>query len=157
MNKIEQNIFEGSWNGMVHVCNLHHTFGAGIARQVKNLYPQAYDADLRTKKADPNKLSSFSYAKVKNREIFNLYAQKGIGSNGAPLNRNLQYDAFYDGVFKICQCIQSNNAIVQYKLAFPYQIGCGLAGGEWQIVFSILKNVESYFSNIDFDIYKYTP
>jgi hypothetical protein len=33
-------------------------------------------------------------------------------------------------------------------------MGCGLAGGEWSIVYSILEFIENQFPDIHFRIYK---
>jgi hypothetical protein len=151
MKTINSDIFKGKWNGMVHCANLYHTFGAGIAKIIKTKYPEAYEADVNAK------LGQFSYATVfRNGEcfdVFNLYGQKGIGNDGHPLNRNAQYDAIHDGVWRICELIESQFK-KDYTLAFPYGMCCGLAGGDWSIVEAILKSVNQRFPNIEFVIYK---
>lgn len=153
------NIFEAEWNGMVHCCNLYRTMGAGIAAQVKKLYPTAYLADKATFYGRNDKLGHFSHAFVGNVQksaevdIFNLYAQKGVGNNGDPMERNLQYDHLLDGMIRICDFIRYQEDIDDfYSLAMP-EIGCGLAGGNPKIVYSILEYVESMFPNIEFNIY----
>lgn len=152
------NIFDAEWNGMVHCCNWYHTMGAGIAEQVKRLYPAAWLADQATPYGSC-KLGDFSYCKSENIrktffvEIFNLYAQKGIGNHGDPLQRNIQYDHLLDGMIRICNHIMfTKDAEIIYNLAMP-EIGCGLAGGNPKIVYSILEYVESMFPNIEFNIY----
>jgi hypothetical protein len=39
------------------------------------------------------------------------------------------------------------------KIAIPYHIGCGLAGGEWKIISKILEQVEKE-ENVIFYAYK---
>jgi len=155
MKTIQGNIFDGEWDGIVHCCNIYNTMGAGIAKEIKRLYPEAYKADDKTESGDTKKLGNFShhtYFKVdqKDKTIFNLYAQKGVGNNGNPLNRNLQYDLLYDGMFKICEFVEKTQP---YTLAMP-MLGAGLAGGDWNIIEKILENVESHFANITFNTYK---
>lgn len=38
----------GDFDLIVHGCNCHCTMGAGIAKGVKSLFPEACQADLRT-------------------------------------------------------------------------------------------------------------
>jgi hypothetical protein len=151
MKTINGDIFEGSWDGMVHCANLHHVMGSGIAKIIKSKFPEAYEADVNAK------LGHFSYATVfRNGEcfdVFNLYGQKGIGNDGHPLNRNARYDAIHDGVWRICELIESQFK-KDYTLAFPYKMASDRAGGDFNIVSSILESVEKEFPQIKFVIYK---
>lgn len=154
MKVINDDIFNGDWSGMVHCANLYHTFGAGIAREIKKRYPDAYDADLKSPHGDISKLGDFSHSKIEHKDIFNLYGQTGIGNDNQPLNRNCQYDAVHDGLWKIGEHILEYKEDRPYILAIPYGMGCGLAGGEWSIVYSILAFIENNFADVHFDIYK---
>ena len=49
---------------IVHGCNCQHTMGKGIALSIKQQFPEAYEADLRTPKADPSKLGTISTAEI---------------------------------------------------------------------------------------------
>ncbi len=49
---------------IVHGCNCFRSFGAGIAKSIKERYPEAYDADLNTAHGDKNKLGQYSYAEL---------------------------------------------------------------------------------------------
>lgn len=165
MIKIKGDIFAGEWDGMVHCANLYNVMGGGIAKQVRSKFPEAYQAD--SKVSNPQ-LGSFSHASVCictelniETQIFNLYGQVGIGNNGHPVDRNVRYDAFHDGMWAICEYIlgldKSNycsNYALGYILAIPHGMGCGLAGGEWSIVEPILAFVESQFPEITFAIYE---
>jgi hypothetical protein len=157
MQTIKGDLFAGEWNGMCHIANCFHTWGAGIVVPLKKKYPSAYDADLETDN-NHSKLGQFSFAiQSDKRIIFNLYAQKYIGNNKHPLNRNCLYDKVFDSVFRVCEFIETNENPTQadpFVLAFPYMIGCGLAGGSANIVESILKDVEARFSDIKFVVYK---
>ena len=158
MKQINGDIFKGDWNGMVHCTNLYHTMGGGIARIIKERFPEAYEADCKTPRSDARKLGTFSCAEITRDEkvftIFNLYGQMGIGSNGKPMNRNAQYDAIHDGVWRICEFILALYQNEKYVLAFPYKMASDLAGGDFKIVSAILESVESYFPEIEFNIYK---
>lgn len=151
MKTIQGDIFKGEWDILIHCANLYHTMGAGVARIIKEKYPEAFDADLKTFYGDETKLGTFSYAQTKDKRIIvNLYAQKGIGNDGNPLNRNLQYDYLYDSLYSLCRKITRQTVI-----GVPYLIGCGLAGGSENIVLSILQDIENNFKLVTFHLFKY--
>jgi O-acetyl-ADP-ribose deacetylase (regulator of RNase III) len=154
MKIIKQDIFEGQWDVLIHCCNLYHIWGAGIVVPIKRKFPEAFDADLKTSKGDLNKLGEYSLAYSGGRRIANLYAQIGIGNRGHPLDRNFRYDYFYDALFKLCEDLpkEPNKKLV---VAVPDMVGCGLAGGDRQIVTTILDRIEHRFSEkVEFHVFQ---
>lgn len=120
---------------LVHQCNCFCSMGAGIARQVRDNYPAAYEADLKTTHGDRSKMGTFSYAEVApNRYICNLYSQYDVGTD----SRKTNYEAVYSGLEKIKTWVLQNN--INYLL-IPYGIGCGLGGGDWNIIYSMLSSL----------------
>ena len=53
---------QGEFDVIVHGCNCFCTMGAGIAKSIKQTFPMAYEADLKTIKGDPGKLGRYSVA-----------------------------------------------------------------------------------------------
>ena len=53
---------EGKFDLIVHGCNCFCTMGAGIARTIKEHFPEAYEADLGTVKGDKSKLGNLTSA-----------------------------------------------------------------------------------------------
>jgi len=136
------NIFEQpDINIVLQQCNLFHTFGAGIAKTIKELFPYAYEADLKTPKGDERKLSTFSVGKPdgtpsnKQPVIVNLYSQSGIGGS----ERQTRYDSLDEGMRKLEKKLAP--VADKYVLGIPYTISCGLANGNWLVVSAIIKSV----------------
>jgi len=125
---------------MVHCANCWHTMGSGIARIVRERYPEAYEADCRTK-VGGDKLGTYSLAKVNqyhNRTIVNLYGQNLCTRNSLG-DRDVSYDAVYDGLrdlFKTC-----NQAKDVDTLLIPYGLGSDLAGGRWSIIYQMVDTL----------------
>lgn len=121
---------------IAHQANCFTTFGAGIAREIKNTFPEAYEADLATESGDDSKLGTFSkgYNADSNLYIYNLYSQY-VYARGI---RVTSYDAMIDGLEKIIADMKLNNISV---LGVPARIGCGIAGGNWNIVQAILNSL----------------
>lgn len=55
---------DGRFDVIAHGCNCQCAMGKGIALSIKQQFPEAYDADLRTPKGDRAKLGTISTAKI---------------------------------------------------------------------------------------------
>jgi O-acetyl-ADP-ribose deacetylase (regulator of RNase III) len=125
---------------IIHTCNLYHTMGAGLAKQIAELYPEVLEADKQTPHGDSSKLGTFSYAKIDGgaygkKTVINLYSMQGLGTN----KRQTHYEAFYLGMEAI------HNQIVDSKkdltVGIPKYIGCGLAGGSWRVIQAMIEDI----------------
>lgn len=141
----------GQVEAVVHQCNCFHSFGAGIAKDIKRLFPTAYEADLATAKADTEKLGTFSTGIVdfgyENRYVYNMYNQYfyGQGSN------RTDYPAMRRALTAICVDMVGKGLTT---LGLPYMIGCGLAGGSWSTVSKIIQEVADTFPSLDIILYR---
>lgn len=123
---------DGEFDVIVHGCNCFNTMGAGIAKQIKATFPQAYNSDLQTEKGLKEKLGTISFAEVETKNgqliIVNAYTQfhwKGIG-------KKVDYEAVKN-CFK-----QIKKSFSGKKIGYP-AIGAGLAGGDWNIISEIIE------------------
>ncbi len=122
----------------IHQCNCFNTMGSGVAKEVKSVYPEVYDADCRTIKGDSNKLGTFSFAKTKDGKIgYNLYSQFNYGYDGK-LYTN--YDAMRHGLEKIREHAKTNLKS-DAKIGIPCRMGCARGGGDWNEVLKIIREV----------------
>lgn len=151
MKIINGDWFDGDWEVGVHVANLYHVFGAGIARSILQTYPEVYEKDCETPHGEISKLGTYSCCEIDDGKVIcNLYAMERIGNNGHPLDRNLRYDHFYDGFYKICEYAASQD---KKNIGVPYLIGCCRAGGSWNIVSQIMIELTEKF-DLELKIYK---
>lgn len=140
---------------IIHQANLYHTFGAGIARAIRERFPAAYTADCLTINGDAKKLGSFSVGIIKDKtstikRIVNLYSQVGIGGQ----DRNTSYDAMVRGLTTLRDLLEDAAKKGRvYKLGIPYKLGCGLANGDYRIVRAIIESVFGD-SKIQVEIYR---
>lgn len=135
IHEIDANLLEQPLDGIVHQANCFHTMGGGIARFIKEKYPEAFTADLKTRRADISKLGTFSVAVLpSNFHVFNLYGQYNFGME----KRHTNYEAVYKGLYSICAYATSNGLT---KLGLPKNMGCRLGGGSWIIVRAIIEEV----------------
>ena len=119
----------GQFDVIVHGCNCFHTMGAGIAKQIRTTFPDAYKADLMTKYGDKSKLGTYSIASVDNLnlKILNAYTQYDFSGSKIKIH--------YSAIKSVFSAIKS-----QYRgkrIGYP-KIGAGLAGGNWGIISEII-------------------
>lgn len=134
---------KGEFDVIIHGCNCLHAMGAGIAKYIKQDFPEAYAADKQTKYADKNKLGTFSEATIsrdgKNFVVINAYTQFEFNGRGKDL---FEYDKFP-------QLLQSiKNKYGDKRIGLPL-IGCGLAGGDEK---RILGMIEKEFMGVDYKL-----
>lgn len=121
---------EGQFDVIAHGCNCHCNMGAGIAKAIKDRWPEAYVADCATKKGDRSKLGTYSSAEVGDVTIINLYTQYDYTRDKV----DVEYEAVEDGLKKI------KEAFAGKRIGLPL-IGAGLAGGNWLLIREIIGNV----------------
>lgn len=140
---IEGNLldFPSDINFIAHSCNTRNIMGAGIAKQIKDRYPNAYSADCHAMMEGDNVLGDYSFAvtdATQNKGIYNMYTQDKIGSK-----RAVNYEAFYIALNKVADHIewQIKHEDEEKILGLPYGISCGLAGGNWGIIKAMIKDI----------------
>lgn len=128
---------------LVHGCNCFHTMGAGIAKQIKWKYKEAYTADLQqTKKGDRSKLGTYSIAWINESQcILNAYTQYHF-TGSKPVD--------YDAIRSVFRMIDQN---FQNKVIGIPKIGAGLAQGNWNTIQTIIEE-ETHGNRIICVLYK---
>ena len=126
----------GKFDIIVHGCNCFNTMGSGIAREIRERYPQAYLADSSTEKGSFLKLGNFTSCQIgtvdKNFIIINAYTQYGFNKPGE------SHDVFeYASFAVILQKLE--HLYGDRKFGFPY-IGMGLAGGDKDMITIMLED-----------------
>jgi len=122
---------DGKFDVVVHGCNCFCTMGAGIAKQIKHKFPEAYEEDLKTAKGDKKKLGTISYAIIERNgftfTVVNGYTQYNWRGRGILVD----YDAIRS-VFNNVKSLYSG-----MRIGYP-KIGAGLAGGDWELISTIV-------------------
>lgn len=134
---------KGEFDVIIQGCNCLGAMGAGIAKYIKQDFPEAFAADKRTKHADRNKLGTFSEATIERHGVkfvvINAYTQFEFNGRGKDL---FEYDFFP----QLLQSIKAKYG--DKKIGLPL-IGCGLAGGDEP---RILKMIEENFAGVDYKL-----
>ena len=137
------NIVTGNWIIFCHQVNCKGVMGAGLAKQIKDKYPEVYKEYLRVE--NPTLGIILPVFTHDGRACINMFAQDGYGRD----KRYTDYDAFKKCLDAIESFLKSHHVHEDVQIAFPYGIGCGLAGGDWKIVLCMLNE---FANNIKQDV-----
>lgn len=117
---------QGQFDVIIHGCNCDCMMGAGIAKQIREVFPGAYTADKDTRHLGDAKLGTVSYVAVNGVVVANAYTQLRPGSG------TLSYKA-------IRSCFQRIREDYNgYRFGYP-RIGAGIAGGDWDTIAAIIN------------------
>ncbi len=124
---------QGQFDVIVHGCNCQCAMGAGIAKAIRKLFPEAYEADCRTFKGYVGKLGTFSRAKIVRDGVsfyvVNAYTQEKYGLTGV----NVDYRAIATAMRNVKGFYPGK------RIGYP-KIGAGLGGGDWEIIEQIIDH-----------------
>ena len=138
-------------NMMIHQVNCKGIMGAGLAKVIKEEYPEVFDDykdAISCYDYNPDKLlGSYTITTIRpNTFIVNLFGQDEFGTEG----RYTSYSALTIGLFNIFKRAKK----FKYSLAIPYRLGCRRGGGNWKYVYNFICMLSEEF-NVDVTIYKY--
>lgn len=125
----------GEYDLVMQGCNCLNQMGKGLALQLKKTWKEVYKADLATTAGDWNKLGTYSKAVVdvngKPLTVLNCYTQYTYNSRTEDVLVN------YAAVQRVLNQVKQEYSGM--KMAMPL-LGCGLAGGDWNVVSQLVEN-----------------
>ncbi len=121
---------QGQFDVIVHGANCQCTMNSGIARQIRERFPEAFYADQRTG-VNASKLGSISAAGVLRSPfvfwVVNAYTQVSYGRTGV----HVDYEAVRSAMQMVAGQFDGG------RIGYP-RIGAGLGGGDWNVISAII-------------------
>jgi O-acetyl-ADP-ribose deacetylase (regulator of RNase III) len=124
----------GEFDVVVQGCNCFCRMGSGIAREIRERYPRAWNVDMLTNEGDYTKLGNWTDADAGKFWIINAYTQYDTAK--APGEDVFEYSAFALILQKL------EHTYGDKRIGLPY-IGMGLAGGKKEVIIPMIE----YFAN----------
>ena len=147
INIVDGSLLDATEDILCHQVNCQGVMGSGIALALRNKYPNLYDC-YNHFCVYCNKVHALGGAQFVEQEdghiIANLFGQYNYG------RENIIYTDYTElevAFVRTREYALANNL----SIAMPYKIGCGLANGNWDIVYQIIERV---FYNIDVTLYR---
>ena len=129
MKFLEGDILNIAHGIIVHQVNCRMVMGAGLALQIRKKWPRHYE-DFMSR--IPH-LGGLVITQV-NSDLYivGVYGQEDFGRGKCQTN--------YDALVKGLRAIQTMSREKNLPVYLPFGIGCGLAGGSWDIVEQIIAS-----------------
>lgn len=146
VNIIQGDLMKAEEDILGHQVNCQGVMGSGIAKILRDTYPNLYPSykQFCENYAPEELLGKCQIVTTDSKYVANIFGQLKYGRQKI---RYTDYDALRDSLRILKDYAMKHNLSV----ALPYNIGCGLANGEWSMVEEILEEV---FSDYDVTLYK---
>ena len=143
------NLLESDCDYICQQVNCMGKMNSGIAKQIREKWPVVYQNYMA--KCNFSHPSGYirpelllgdiqivglwdDYNETKfHQSVINMYSQLNYGYDG---RRYTSYDAFWNCVNLIKQSVPTDK-----KISFPYNIGCGLGGANWNVILAMIDTV----------------
>lgn len=129
--QLNRNILDLTDGIICHQVNCQNKMGAGLALQIRKKWPQVYKDYISVDKM----LGNIILTKINpNLVVASLCGQISYGRSKTHTN----YIALYNCFTKLKKW--KDQIMPIQNIFIPYQMGCGLAGGDWNTVKYIISN-----------------
>ena len=136
---IDGNITQTTAPYICHQVNCQGRMNSGVAKAIRERFPDAYH-DYITTCRNPDRghvtglLGTLRITAIPGGpKICHMFAQDRYGYDG---QRYTNYDAFFSCLNTLAEIILRGSTI-----AMPYGIGCGLGGGDWDVIYPMIESV----------------
>lgn len=152
------NLLESGCNFICHQVNCQGVMGSGIAKQIRDRWPKVYD----------DYISHYKFCMENGTYLLGECIGTCIYYNNDTKDKQYIIDFFSQDkylprtvchtnyqAFRVC-CQKLHKTVIisdmpNKKIGFPYKIGCGLAGGDWD---TVVRIIEEELGDLEVEIYK---
>jgi O-acetyl-ADP-ribose deacetylase (regulator of RNase III) len=143
---VDINLLDFECDVIIQSNNCFVTMGTGLAKAIREKYPEVYESDCKTYHGDIKKLGTILPVKL-NSDLpsycFLNYNQYRFGRN----KRQVDYEAFYKCLE---QSLQKIRELGLKTMGIAYGMSCNNAGGTWPIC---LCMIEAIFQDSEIEVY----
>lgn len=149
---IKGNLLDSNCDYICHQVNCQGVMGSGVAKQIKERWPEVYEQyrreyerTIKYGSTPESQLGAIDAVRIRNSNqyVVNMYSQNSCGYDG---QRYTSYSAFANILENFKIYISKDKTI-----AFPKNIGCGLGGGNWKVISALIEEILGE----DYEVYIY--
>lgn len=154
---VQGNLLQSDCLIVMHQANCQKTMGSGIAKQIREEFPEAYAADCRYYPSSPeSKWGKYScgISHSKSKIVVNLYGQLTYWKPGMPRTNFTDYAKLESAIELAFEelILPLKRVGKDPKVGVPMFMGCARAGGDWKVVSAMLERLSQKHQH---DIYAY--
>lgn len=148
-----------------HQVNEYGVMGAGIAKQIKDKYPKAFDDYVKAIKEKTSKGENLPLIALSKQPdgiiVANMFTQRK-GKTNLEILRNAVVFLGMQIIDLFVTKLKFNEMTGvffdrPFRVGIPYRYGCGIAKGDWESVLKVWKYVFGELEYIDLEVWKYNP
>lgn len=139
--RLKGDILDAQHGIICHQVNCQMVMGAGLAKQIKQKWPHIYKEYMQVKNWPvKQRLGRCQIVEVEPKTLYvaNLFGQMFYGrekgrvytDTGALGNALVQLKGWH-----------RDNCHSEFPIWIPYKMGCGLAGGNWNEIYTLISSV----------------
>ena len=137
-------LINGEVDALLHCCNAKGLMGSGIALEIKNRIPSAYEVYKQNHQLGNTTVGEYQRPDGSYGFVMNMVAQENYGRGG------LRY-VHYGMLAKCLWHVEMLSYGVTKKIGIPYKLASDRAGGDWQIVLELVE--ATLGDNFDITVY----
>ena len=137
---VDCDIFDMNVDIIGHQVNLHGIMGGGIAREIKERFPDVYEEYREICLSENGLLGKMhlTYAYVDEGGESELMIANLFGQDESARQKVLTN---YSALASSLELLHQWASMLDKKtIALPYGLGCGIAGGDWSIVSKLIED-----------------
>lgn len=136
LNIIESDILTIQYGIICHQVNCQGVMGAGLAKGIKEAFPQAFLDYMKAYRRDQLQLGNVIETQISDK----IYVASMCGQEFFGRDRNRVYTD-YQAFQKCLTGVNLLQSMTKLPVFFPYMIGCGLANGNWQFISQYIETL----------------
>lgn len=132
---VDGDLLEAQEHIIGHQVNCQAVMGSGVAKALKSRYPRIYTAYMEycSGKKPEELLGKLQIVELEGKWAANLFGQLNYGRSSAIYT---DYPSLQQALLSLKEYAKERGLSV----ALPYQIGCGLANGDWNVVGPMIED-----------------
>ena len=121
------NILDSGADIICHQVNCQGKMNSGVAKAIREKWPEVYTRYRTKYECEVDLLGQIQPVIINaNKAVINMFAQYNYGYDG---RRYTSYDAFWNCLWNIKFSVPKGSSI-----GFPFKVGCGLGGANWNVI-----------------------
>jgi O-acetyl-ADP-ribose deacetylase (regulator of RNase III) len=150
------NILDSGADVIFHQVNCQQKMSSGIAKQIRQWCPKHYDDYIAfidaCKRANLSPLGQFIMTDTGNSiQVCGIFGQEFYGNDGKCYT---DYAAVRSAFQELKDMADKYDSKRKRRWAVPYKMSCGLAGGNWNVMMRMFKELFGSSENITLEIWK---
>ncbi|AHX01073.1 hypothetical protein M316_0008 [Nitrincola phage 1M3-16] len=139
---------QGEVDYIIHQVNCQGVMGSGLAKSIKREFPRHFKTYMSICEGAEHVQILLGSSFLRDR-VIGVFGQNFYGTR----SRHTNYAALCSGIALALKACNERKDYEKYSIGIPYKLGCGLGGGDWEVVALLINDIGKMFPNVEFVVY----